>query len=117
MDENDVDDEKFKLGYRYFSEVYGMQIVNEIRFRKDTKPRIVFTVGKRVIFSFDTKYLMQMSNVVDSEGMPVYEGDVVEYVHGNERHRYKFLNIESTRYLTNLKIFKIVGNIFENPEL
>jgi DNA-binding transcriptional regulator Cro len=98
--------------FRYYSEVYGMCPVTEIKFRQNNKPKIKFAAGNRIIYTFCTEHLMQASSELDTEGVPVFENDVVEYAHMNEKHRYKFLSIENVRYLRNLKPFKIVGTIY-----
>ena len=99
--------------YRYYSEVFGMCPVTEIKFRRDRGPRIKFAVGDKIMYSFATEHLMQASPELDSEGNIVFEGDCVAYTQNNEQHIYKFLSMDGLRYLRNLKPYKIVGNIYE----
>lgn len=84
-------------------------------------------------FESDEYIWMQYTGLKDSEGKEIYEGDIIEYGHHKDLQRRK---IESARgcfgvydseysfytFLGNslgLSAFrpKIIGNIYENPEL
>lgn len=70
---------------------------------------------------FSEVILMQYVGMKDINGIAIYEGDVCESVVGVkgvvilDKGEYKLKNEESLYHMT--KHPKIIGNIFENPEL
>jgi len=88
-------------------------------------------------FPLDSVRLMQFTNVVDTMGAEVYEGDIISFCNGQDNfHRFGFV-FWSKEYLTylvqfemgasdycseflyivNMKNFAVVGNVFQNKNL
>lgn len=100
------------LMFRYYDEKYGMCDVESIHFRKGKGPKIIckkhnkpgnFTV-------FTTTNLMQAINLLDSECVMVYEGDICLL---KTREKFIVKNMSFAHKLSKLGKFKIIGNVFE----
>ncbi len=67
---------------------------------------------------------LQFINSTDTNGKEVYDGDILEAPSGNkfivkwydEEMRWVMFS-KDTWYNMNMKLHKVIGNIFENPEL
>lgn len=106
-------DSHYLPNFRYFHKKYGMCKVESIYFRKGKLPKITFVVdgnNKEKFAVFDTKNLMQASDLVDSSGKTVFEGDVCLLKNGDE---FIFESLDMKNKLKKSGKFKIIGNIFQ----
>ena len=68
-------------------------------------------------------YLMQSTGLKDTDGVEIYEGDIVEYFHTpaviqKVKGGFAIVNTGDYEYITNLNgHIRILGNIYENHEL
>lgn len=68
-------------------------------------------------------YLMQSTGLKDKNGVPIFEGDIVEYFHTpaviqQVKGGFAIVNTSDYEYITNLNgHMRILGNIWEHPEL
>lgn len=98
--------------FRYFNEKHGMCEVESIHFRKGKSPKITYKISgivKANFSSFDTKYLMQAVNLIDSDGKILYEGDICLL---KNRKKLVFDSIDKLETFKKLDKFKIVDNVF-----
>ncbi len=116
----------------------------EIRFRAWTSfktmvnvPTVNFATNEAVMPDgewYKTKYLMQFTGLLDKNGTEIYEGDIVEWEeHKDAPHIMEVVAVmggwdlskADGKYIAHLgcngKFFagqlKVIGNIYENPEL
>ena len=65
--------------------------------------------------------LMQYTGLKDKNGKEIYEGDIVQYGHGNYKHTERFVvEFDPDGYgvlSESTYACKVIGNIYENPEL
>jgi uncharacterized phage protein (TIGR01671 family) len=77
--------------------------------------------------------LLQFTGMTDCEGKDIYEGDVLEstpqmlylmeYVDGgrlvakNLTHEDSYLHFNTNKLKTRYEAYKVVGNMYENPEM
>lgn len=106
-------DSHYLASFRYYDKKHGMCRVESLHFRKGKLPKITYVINgnNREKFAvFDTKNLMQASDIVDSSGDFVYEGDICKLKNGEE---FVFKSLDMANKLKKLGTFKIIGNIFE----
>lgn len=98
--------------YRYYSDKLGMCEVKSLNFRANKSPRICYfsPINPQSLFSsFDTKNLMQATDLVDLDGNNLYEGDII--IAKNKELCFK--NITLLKKFHAINEFLIVGNQFE----
>ena len=67
--------------------------------------------------------LLQSTNLTDKNGVEIYEGDIVEAPYSKTKYLVDYVNgcfvgrIKYREYKTLYKSLKVIGNIYENPEL
>ena len=87
--------------------------IASINFRKGKQPKITYLIkGNNIekFTAFVTKNLMQASDLKDSKGKTLYEGDVCLL---KNNQKFIFENITLTSKIKKLGTFKIIGNIFD----
>lgn len=116
------------LGYE-FESLGGFSMLGEVQMMGAYAALLTSYFPDRI----DEIVLMQFTNLKDVEGKEIYEGDVLEwedafkqhqkdYVLWNEEYGWWSLSKDSGSALGTRKIkgrspIKIIGNIYENPEL
>jgi DNA-binding transcriptional regulator Cro/YopX protein len=97
--------------FRYYDKGHGLCNVASLHFRKGKPIKIIYITNKiGKIITFDTKNLMQASNLVDRKGKILYEGDICKLKNGK---KFIFKTIKMTNQLKKLGKFEIIGNILE----
>jgi hypothetical protein len=89
--------------------------VESLHFRKGKVPKITYVVegnNKEKFSVFNTKNLMQATDLLDSKGIRLYEGDICL----NNKVRFIFKNIEMANEFKKFGKFKIIGNIFDDKK-
>jgi hypothetical protein len=113
-DEGDENNKKpviYLPKFRYHDDKYGMCEVESLHFRKDRCPKITYKVkgkSREKFSSFVTEKLMQASNLTDSDGEILFEGDICKFKSG-KKLVFSFDTKEKFENIT----FKIIGNAFE----
>ena len=100
--------------FRYYDDKNGMCEVESLHFRTGNCPKITYKVKGKTrekFSSFVTEKLMQASNLTDSEGQILYEGDICKLKSG-KKLVFSFDMKEKLEKTT----FKIIGNIFEKEK-
>lgn len=98
--------------FRYYDKKHGMCKVESIYFRKGKRPKITYVIegNNREKFAvFSARNLMQASDLTDSDGCTLYEGDICLLENGD---KFTFKHIGEEKKLKKLGKFKIIGNIF-----
>jgi hypothetical protein len=101
--------------FRYYDKKHGMCRVESLHFRKGKVPKITYVVegnNKEKFSVFNTKNLIQASDLFDSKGIRLYEGDICL----NNKVRFIFKNIEMANEFKKFGKFKIIGNIFDDKK-
>lgn len=110
-----TDDNDKSLNYlpnfRYYDKKYGMCKVESIHFRKDKRPKITYIAKGKKSTSFITKNLMQATDLTDSYGRTVFEGDILKLKNGEKIVFEKIEDIDKLEKYVGL--FKIIGSVFE----
>lgn len=105
--------------FRYYDKKHGMCQVESIRFRKGKAPKITYISEKdnrKKFTSFGMENLMHASDLVDANGLTVFEGDILQFEkNGKKGDNFTFGSIGQSAQLKKRKKgkFKIIGNIFE----
>jgi DNA-binding transcriptional regulator Cro len=101
--------------FRYYDKNHGMCRVESIHFRKGKRPKITYMIegnNTKKFTVFSTTNLMQASDLLDSKGIRLYEGDICLI----NKCRFIFNNIEMTHEFKEFGKFKIIGNIFDDKK-
>lgn len=127
--------DRFKFRYNYNNKIYDVSAIDFTRSRGE----IVSLDGmETLICKLDLDNLIQCSGLKDKNGKLIYEGDIVEAITHNpyEKHigviqfhscyfsldyiklgKYGQSGISLAKNTGDLVLLKIIGNIYENPEL
>jgi DNA-binding transcriptional regulator Cro/YopX protein len=110
--EEDAESETIYLPlFRYYDKRRGFCDVSSLHFRKGKPIKIIYITTKiERIATFDTKNLMQASNLTDCKGKMLYEGDICKLKNGK---KIIFKTIQMISQLKKVGKFEIIGNIFE----
>ena len=116
--------------------------MREIKFRAwDKKNKVMFIVEllrifKDAVVNHGRKYsvyqkgyvckyeteLMQFTGLKDKNGKEIFEGDICKRPHYESRGEFNFVVKMNdprnfTKFLHNLKLVEVIGNIYKNPEM
>ena len=72
-------------------------------------------------YEFQNPPLMQFTGLLDKNGVEIYEGDIIQWVDGSKYEVYYmndcFMACNNLKNDVDVGGIKIIGNIYENPEL
>ena len=105
--------------YRYYSNGFGLCDVTHVRYLPDGGFKIKFlppgTIGNAYATS-SASGLLRESGLVDSDGILIFEGDVLSYKMRTKIRFFKFESMEQMEGLVDVltnKNVKVIGNIFD----
>lgn len=105
--------------YRYYSNVFGLCTVKRITYLEGGSVRIHFQQPGSDIKLYSTtapKGLLRSSGAMDTQGNPIFEGDVLTYKKSSKVKFYKFESMAQLNELLEVlanKGIKVIGNIFD----
>ena len=78
-----------------------------------------------IVDGWDMLEIMQFTGQIDMDCKEIYEGDIIQVYNAQTSHKMRvseiWYNGQSCRFnglaLTNARLMKVIGNIYENPEL
>ena len=103
--------------------------MRKLKFRawaKERKEFVYFDINKGTPWNINEKYIMQYTGLEDGNNKEIYEGDILESSNGGNSFKekvhwdidqFRVGNYEPDGLSYFSKNCKVIGNIYENPEL